>query len=119
MTVGDVAARLQLSRRRLAELFTAEVGLSPKRYARVRRFQRARALARQARAAGWGAIALASGYSDQPHLVRDFLAFSGFSPVDLARRSAAPVKEGHVADGLTPDAAASSRGRAPRGVPRP
>jgi transcriptional regulator GlxA family with amidase domain len=75
--VGDVAARLQLSRRRLVELFKAEVGMTPKLFARVRRFERARALARRAGRADWGAIALASGYSDQPHLIRDFLAFSG------------------------------------------
>src|SRR5262245_35663207 len=40
--VRDLAWRVGLSQRRFIQLFTAEVGLTPKLYGRVRRFQRAR-----------------------------------------------------------------------------
>jgi AraC-like DNA-binding protein len=43
--VRDVARRVGLSQRRFIQVFAAEVGLTPKLYCRVRRFQRARALA--------------------------------------------------------------------------
>ncbi len=44
VAVGEVAERLGLSRRRFIEIFTEDVGMTPKRYSRVRRFQRALAL---------------------------------------------------------------------------
>jgi len=40
---------------------------------------------------------MACGYFDQSHLIRDFVAFSGFSPVELLRRASARVKDHHVA----------------------
>jgi len=95
--VGGVAARLELSRRRLIEVFTAEVGMTPKRFARVRRFQRTLALAQRLARPDWGRIALECGYFDQSHLIREFLELSGFSPVELLRRRTIPVKENHVA----------------------
>jgi AraC-like DNA-binding protein len=49
-SVGNLALRVQLSHRRLIEVFAAEVGMTPKLFARVGRFQRAVALARRAAA---------------------------------------------------------------------
>jgi len=95
-TVGEVAARLQLSRRRLIEVFTAEVGMTPKRLSRVLRFQRASALARRANMPDWGRLALACGYFDQPHLIRDFRELTGMSPGRFVQASA-PAKDNHVA----------------------
>jgi len=96
-SVGDVAARVGLSRRRLLQLFTAEVGMTPKVFDRVRRFQRALALARLTVLPDWGALSRASGYFDQSHMIREFLDLSGFSPAELVRHGRKPVKENHVA----------------------
>ena len=68
------------SQRRFIELFRRAVGLSPKRYCRVVRFQSALARVAARRAASWVDVALAAGYSDQPHFNRDFREFSGISP---------------------------------------
>src|SRR5919198_4890516 len=97
VTVGEVAARLDLSRRRLIEVFTAEIGMTPKAFARVRRFQRTLARAQAPSSPEWGRLALECGYFDQSHLIRDFVEFSGFSPAELLLRRAIPVKENHVA----------------------
>lgn len=78
--VRDVARRVGLSQRRFIQIFTAEVGLTPKVYGRVRRFQRARELVRTATHPDWAAVAVACGYFDQSHLIRDFGEFAGFSP---------------------------------------
>jgi AraC-like DNA-binding protein len=96
-SVTEVAACVGLSHRRLIEVFSAEVGMTPKLFARVQRFQRALAAARQRTSADWAGLALASGYADQSHLIRDFLAFSGFSPETLLRHKDDPVKVNHVA----------------------
>jgi len=95
--VGELAARAGLSHRRLIEVFGAEIGMTPKLYGRVRRFQRALALSRRARPADWAGLAHASGYCDQSHMIREFVELSGFSPVDLDGHRGDRVKENHVA----------------------
>jgi AraC-like DNA-binding protein len=91
--VGDIAKGAGLSQRRLIELFTAAVGLTPKRFGRVLRFQRATALARSA-ALDWTRIAQDCGYYDQAHLIRDFRELADVTPSALMRASA-HVKEQH------------------------
>ncbi|MDX3427893.1 MULTISPECIES: helix-turn-helix domain-containing protein [unclassified Streptomyces] len=78
--VGAVAAELGWSRRYLTERFRGEVGLSPKTFARVLRFEHAHELATAHDPLPWAAVATASGYADQAHLVRDWGEFTGRSP---------------------------------------
>jgi transcriptional regulator GlxA family with amidase domain len=94
--VRDVARRAGLSQRRFIQVFVAEVGMTPKLYCRVRRFQGARALVRKAVAPDWARVAVDCGYFDQSHLIRDFLAFSGLSPVDYLLRRSEHVLPNHV-----------------------
>jgi AraC-like DNA-binding protein len=95
-TVGAVATALELSRRRFIEVFTAEVGMTPKRLSRVLRFQRVSALARRAAAPDWGRLAVTCGYFDQSHLIHDVREFTGTSPSQLGPASE-QVKELHLA----------------------
>lgn len=85
--IQDVARRVGLSQRRLIQVFAAEVGLTPKLYCRVRRFQKARDLVRHAEAPDWARVAVDCGYFDQSHLIRDFQALAGLSPVNYLRES--------------------------------
>ena len=94
-TVGAVAEALGLSRRRLIEIFSEDVGISPKRYAMVRRFQRALAIAQREQA--WSRIALEGGYYDQAHLCRDWVELTGVSPAAFVALRGTPVKENHLA----------------------
>src|SRR5262249_3084784 len=82
-TVREGTDRGGLSARTFIRLFTGEVGLTPKLFCRLRRFQRALGLARRGRPIGWADIALDCGYYDQAHLIRDFRAFSGFTPTEF------------------------------------
>ncbi|HEX7155154.1 MAG TPA: AraC family transcriptional regulator [Thermoanaerobaculia bacterium] len=95
-TVKEVVREVGLSHRRFAQLFTSAVGLTPKLFQRVTRFQHARGLARASAAPDWPAIALACGYFDQAHLHRDFLAFSGFAPAACLRRHSERVLPNHI-----------------------
>ncbi len=78
LRVAELASALGVGERRLERAFRAHVGVAPKTFARIARFSSAwRALERGGRAAE---VALARGYFDQPHLVRDFVAFACDSP---------------------------------------
>lgn len=67
-------------------MFTAQVGLRPKLFSRVLRFQHAQEVVSQASRPNWSEVALAGGYYDQSHLIHDFQEFSGLCPTDLFRR---------------------------------
>ncbi|WP_437738171.1 helix-turn-helix domain-containing protein [Sorangium sp. So ce1335] len=84
-TVEETASALHVSPRNLRRAFVATVGVSPKQYARIARFQRVVANMQVARGA-WSEVALASGYCDQPHLVREFRELAGLSPVEFMKR---------------------------------
>jgi AraC-like DNA-binding protein len=83
--VGEVVAGTGYSHRRFIGLFREAVGLAPKRYCRVLRFQHV--LDRGAQHASWVDVALAAGYSDQPHLNREFRELAGVSPGHFRRAS--------------------------------
>lgn len=95
VTVRDVARHASLSWRRLIEVFTADVGMTPKRMSRVLRFQRAHRLARQAPAPDWARLAQACGYCDQSHLIHDIRELTGLSPSQLLP-AGEQVKDNHV-----------------------
>lgn len=78
--IPEVAGRVGLSQRRMAERFRTTVGLAPKRYCRIVRFQRALACAERGRRTDWTRVAQDCGYFDQAHFIHDFRAFSGITP---------------------------------------
>jgi AraC-like DNA-binding protein len=92
--VGDVVQRIGLSSRRFVDLFRAEVGLSPKVYCRIRRFNEALRRVEQLTDVDWVDVALSCGYFDQAHFNHDFRAFSGVSPSTYLRHRTART---HVA----------------------
>jgi AraC-like DNA-binding protein len=75
-----VVARTGASHRRFIQLFRDAVGLAPKRFRRVTRFQRALDSLRIAPEGGLASLALDLGYADQAHLTREFRAMAGLSP---------------------------------------
>ena len=83
-SVHRVASTLGMSERRLHQLFSAEVGMSPKLWARTARFQRATGLLHAGKVLGLEQLALECGYFDQSHFCRDFKEFSGLDPSTYA-----------------------------------
>jgi hypothetical protein len=76
------------------------VGITPKRFGRVRRFQRFLARARRPGAPDWAALAAACGYCDQSHLIREAVELAGVPPAEIHRLRGAPVKEHHLPEGV-------------------
>ena len=84
--VSELARQTGLGVRQFERRFDREIGLSPKLYARIVRFEaalRRRAVSPTTR---WTDIAHALGYHDQMHMVHDFTRLSGDSPEAIARQ---------------------------------
>jgi AraC-like DNA-binding protein len=90
--VAGAAAATGLSDRQVRNVFDRWIGVSPKSYARIARFQRVLAASGAVELADplnngaallppdWAALAAATGYADQSHLHHDFIAFAGTTP---------------------------------------
>jgi AraC-like DNA-binding protein len=86
LRVETAAAQAGAGRRHLERLFREEVGVGPKVFARLVRFQAAAARVIGEPEVPLVAVSGDSGYFDQSHMIRDFLAFAGSSPDELRRR---------------------------------
>jgi AraC-like DNA-binding protein len=82
-SLETLAAEACLSPRQFERSFIERVGMSPKLYARIVRFDRAFRLKEQQPDLDWLAVAVHCGYYDYRHLVRDFKEFAGVTPPQL------------------------------------
>ena len=78
--ITQVADKTGFSSRRFIELFKQHVGMTPKLFCRVRRFQKVLRRITSGKPVNWSAVALDGGYFDQAHFIHDFRAFSGINP---------------------------------------
>jgi AraC-like DNA-binding protein len=85
VSVTSVARRAEVGPKKLIRLFAEEVGMTPKTYLRVARFQRVLERVHAAESVDWMEIVERHGYYDQPHFIREFKEFSGFTPSEYFR----------------------------------
>ncbi len=78
--IGALASAACLSVKQFERVFGARVGIRPKTFMRVLRFQNAIHRHAIGDASSLAALAHASGYSDQSHMTADFKALSGLTP---------------------------------------
>ncbi len=80
-SIAALARDAGISRRQFERRFQDEVGLPPRLFGRIVKFQRAfQALGRE----NGAAIAARCGYADQAHMVREIRRFAGTTPTTLA-----------------------------------
>jgi AraC-like DNA-binding protein len=84
-SVGATARQIGWSERRFSQVFREEVGLTPKVWCRIQRFQCAVRQLHSGADIRWAELALDCGYYDQSHFANEFRAFSG---VDITTYSA-------------------------------
>jgi AraC-like DNA-binding protein len=84
--VDQLCERSGLNPRTLQRLFKNYVGIGPKWVINRYRLHEAIAQLQQGQAADWMELALALGYFDQAHFIRDFRALVGCTPAQYARR---------------------------------
>lgn len=84
--IRALAARIGVTHKHLDTLFHRAVGVSPQKLRRILRFHDVVSwLQRNRRPVDWASLALASGFSDQAHLIREFRALSGKTPSQFLR----------------------------------
>lgn len=107
--VGAAVRASGLSHRQFIANFRRAFGLAPKAWQRVRRFQHALRDLHAMPATPLAELALQAGYSDQPHLQREFLAMSGITPGEYRRT--APPQMNHLPVGAAVRRAGQVRSR--------
>ncbi len=80
VNVAECARSVGVSERRLSQVFREEVGVAPKMWCRIHRFQAATRALHEGVDVPWSELALRCGYYDQSHFANDFRAFSGIDP---------------------------------------
>ena len=83
VTVEQLANAAGVSRQHLTRAFRERVGLAPKTYCSLARFQSGLVYAGRD-GVDWAQVAAALGYADQSHMIAEFRRFSGFTPQTLA-----------------------------------
>ena len=85
MTLSSICC---LSKKQFEREFNTLVGMNPKEYIRIVRFQKALSLLQQNRNdINHAQIAFASGYADQSHYIREFKRLAGYTPKSLLKMS--------------------------------
>jgi AraC-like DNA-binding protein len=85
--VADLNQKIGYSQKHFISMFKAEVGLTPKSYLKIMRFQKAVSEIEKAEFIDWPKIAIDSGFYDQAHFINDFKLFSGYTPEEYMRRN--------------------------------
>lgn len=83
--IEEICNQSAVSRKHLSQRFRDEIGLSPKKYARILRFASVIEKLASHDAANWAETAVEAGYYDQAHFISDFRSFSGETPTEFLR----------------------------------
>ncbi len=80
LTLKRLNSEIGYSQKHFIELFKNRVGVTPKTYLRIMRFQKAIHDIDRQTEINWTELALDAGYFDQAHFIHDFKFFCGFTP---------------------------------------
>lgn len=81
LTISDVLQKLDVGERKLERLFQKYVGISPKFYSRIIRFNYIFSIV-QEQSMSWSELALNAGFYDQSHFIKNFQEFTGEDPTE-------------------------------------
>ena len=80
LSIEEVGESVGLSRKQLERKFVSTVGTTPKTFARISRFLNICHHLDKYRGSTLTRLAHECGYFDQAHFIREFSAFTGFTP---------------------------------------
>lgn len=80
MRISELASPVFLSTKQFQRVFTSHIGISPKEFLRIVRFQHALYLLQTTPGMSLSRLAADCGFYDQPHLINEFKTFSGYTP---------------------------------------
>lgn len=82
----QLSSEMGYSQKHFINLFKKQVGVPPKQYLKIMRFQKAICEIENKQLIHWGSVAMESGFYDQAHFINDFKSFSGFTPNEYMKR---------------------------------
>ena len=85
LNIARMNDKIGYSQKHFTEMFRKQVGVNPKAYLKIMRFQKAVRTIDASDDIDWGAVALKCGFYDQAHFINDFKHFSGFTPEQYAK----------------------------------
>lgn len=86
LTIDEVLSKFKISRRYLEKKFQEKVGISPKLYARIKRFGYLSNKVVHNQEVDWQDIVFENGFHDQSHLVKDYKAFNQMNPSEYYQK---------------------------------
>ena len=85
-TIKTLSDKTGITQKHLITLFKKYVGLSPKMFSRINKFQKVIELVEKQQKVDWAMLAFECGYFDQAHFIKEFQAFSGINPVSYLEK---------------------------------
>ena len=85
LSIRRMNDQIGYSQKHFTEMFRRSVGVTPKAYLKIMRFQKAVRTIDAAQEIDWGTIAGECGFYDQAHFIHDFKHFSGFTPEQYSK----------------------------------
>ncbi len=86
ISLGRLNHNIGYSQKHFIDMFKRQVGITPKAYLKIIRFQKAIVEIEQCDDVNWSLISQDCGFYDQAHFIHDFKFFSGFTPEEYIRR---------------------------------
>jgi len=86
ISVEEMTRHQGVNRQQIARRFHETVGLSPKLFARITRFQQLVQALLTHEVSQWACVSTAAGYYDQAHMINEFRAFAGAPPTVFFQR---------------------------------
>ncbi|MBO0321544.1 AraC family transcriptional regulator [Muricauda sp. CAU 1633] len=80
MSIGEITAKTGYSPKQFIQIFKKYVGITPKQFHRIKRFNEILTAVENDEKISWTIIAADCGYYDQAHFIKDFQSFSGLNP---------------------------------------
>lgn len=80
LSLPQVTGMTGYSQKHFIHLFKKKTGISPKKYQRLYRFNKALEMMQTSESLSYSDISFNCNFYDQAHFIRDFRSFSGFSP---------------------------------------
>lgn len=80
LSIGRMNEQIGYSAKHFTQMFRRQIGVTPKAFLKIMRFQKAVRTIDTANEIDWTGIAHDCGFYDQAHFINDFKHFSGFTP---------------------------------------
>jgi AraC-like DNA-binding protein len=87
LDIAEIADDIGWSRKHLADRVRDAIGIGPRSFRRLLRFQGLTGMLTGFAEPDWAGLAVDAGYFDQSHLIREFREFAGMTPTEYMAKS--------------------------------